>query len=67
MPNLLPNGSERVWSPSALIIKHPVRICGVASTGAPVLGITYIAELLEPIPGYDYTHVPVFELHLDSE
>ena len=36
-------------------------ICGIATTGAPVIGIGYIVELEEKIEGYEYTHCVVFE------
>ena len=55
---MLKNDTVLVWNPGTPgIVNHPVRICGVATTGVPVLGLTYIAELLEPIEGYAYTHV----------
>lgn len=42
-----------------------VRVVGIAHNGVPVLGLTYIVELLEPLIGnYAYTHCVAFEAHL---
>ena len=64
----LKQGDERRWYPGVADLDGVlVRICGTASNGVPVLGVTYIAELLEPFPGknpYPYTHVACFEDHL---
>lgn len=62
--NTLPNDTYMVWSPTVEIQNHPVRVCGIASTGAPVIGLTYIVELLAPLPDYPYTHAAAFEVHL---
>lgn len=62
---LLEMGSERRWNPGGDEIKDwPVKIVGLASNGVAVVGITYIVELLRPIPGYEYTHAAAFECHL---
>jgi hypothetical protein len=58
-------GDKKTWNPGVdKIFNWPVKIVGIASLGSPILGITYIAELLTPIPGYGFTHVAAFECHL---
>lgn len=60
-----PQGTERLWNPGVPNIQDvPVKVCGLATTGVPVLGRTYIVELLKPIEGYEYTHAAAFEVHL---
>jgi len=55
------------WNPGVEGIKdHPVKVCGVATTGVPILGLTYIVEVLKPIENLNYTHVAAFECHLRS-
>jgi hypothetical protein len=49
-----------------------VKIVGLATTGAPVIGRTYIVELPAWVNfgakhGYDYTHIAAFECHLYEE
>ncbi len=61
----LPYGSERLWSPGVPdIVDHPVRVVGLAAVGVPVLGPSYIVELLRPVPGYEYTHAVAFAVNL---
>jgi hypothetical protein len=60
----LKQGDERGWSPTIDIQNWPVKICGLASMGAAVVGKGYIVELLRPLPLYHYTHTVAFEVHL---
>lgn len=61
----LPLGTELFWNPTPEYVNIPVRVCGIAQTGIPVLGRTYIMELMNgPIEGHSYTHVAAFECHL---
>lgn len=58
-------GKEMTWNPRIEDIKDwPVRVCGIASIGVAMLGVTYIVELLRPIPGYNFTHAAAFERDL---
>ena len=60
-----PHGKEMLWNPRSDHIKNwPVRICGIAAVGTAMLGVTFIVELLNPIPGYKYTHAAAFERDL---
>ena len=61
---MLPCGSERLWSPTTELKDWPVKICGLASSGHAVIGVSYVVELLKPIDGYEYTHAVAFECHL---
>lgn len=43
------------------------RVCGVATTPVPVIGVTYIIEDMSgnfPNETYPYTHFPCFSLHI---
>ena len=50
-------------------IKGTGKVCGVADTGVPILGIGYIIEIIElyqneqPLK-YEYTHIKVAELFI---
>jgi hypothetical protein len=62
---MLKQGDQRIWNPRVDGIKDfPVRIVGLAHSGVPILGLTYIVELSNPIKGYPYTHATAFEVHL---
>ena len=40
------------------------KICGISQTGQPLLGETYIIEILDKIDNFDFTHIAVPELYL---
>ena len=64
-------GEYRWWNPGVKgvgVIK--VKITGISSSGAPLIGRTYIVELPAWVKfgtEYDYTHVTAFECHLHEE
>jgi hypothetical protein len=64
-------GEYRWWNPGVKevgVIK--VKIVGISSTGAPLIGRTYIVELPSWVKfgtEYDYTHVTAFECHLHEK
>ena len=65
MHKKLKQGTVRMWYPGVPEIDgSPVIICGLASSGVPILGITYIVELSNPLKDYPYTHAVAFECHL---
>ena len=65
MTSQLKQGDIRTWEPGVREIGQMlVRVCGVASNGVPVLGLSYIVEPLSPIEGYEYSHAVAFECHL---
>lgn len=64
-------GEYRWWNPGVKgigVVK--VKIVGLATSGAPLIGKTYIVELPSWVKfgtPYDYTHVTAFECHLYKE
>ena len=62
---MLKQGNRKIWVPGVPELDGlVVKVVGIASNGVPVLGMTYIVELLQPIKGYEYTHTAAFECHL---
>lgn len=45
-------------------IKGYGRVCGLSTTKQPIIGVGYILELLQEIPGYEYTHIVVFDNYM---
>lgn len=66
MGELIPRGELRTWNPGIPdVVDYPVRVVGVAATPLPVLGRTYVVELLgPPLPGYPYSHLTAYEVNL---
>jgi hypothetical protein len=68
--SLIPNGHTRYWNPKIPGLGvFKVKVVGVATTGAPVIGRSYIVELPENLrlPQYDYRYVVAFECHLSED
>lgn len=44
------------------------KVCGIASNGVPIAGLSYIIELDDEykgkMPSYPYSHAVAFEVHL---
>ena len=58
-------GEIRQWHPGVPELGGmSVKICGLATNGVPILGLSYIVELLGPVPSYPYSHAVAFEAHL---
>lgn len=64
-------GEYRWWNPGIKGLGGvQVKVVGIASTGAPLIGRTYIVELpawSKLVSEYDYTHMAAFECHLHEE
>ena len=61
----LKQGSIRTWYPGIPELDGmQVKICGLSTTGQPVIGISYIVELPKKLPSYPYTHAVALEIHL---
>ena len=69
MNTQIPMGAYRYWNPKVSELGvYRVKVVGIATTGAPVIGRSYIVELPEglKLPSYPYSHVVAFECHLSE-
>lgn len=68
MKELLKQDDIRIWKPSE-DLQWVVKICGIGSNPVPVIGYSYVVELMfqhHEIKGYPYTHAIAFECHLHN-